>query len=85
MPLRLVKGRHGSPNWYIRGTVRGCAVDESTGVSDRKKAEEIRIKREAEILERSIHGHAVSRTFAEAAIDYMTHGGERKHLDPILA
>lgn len=85
MPLRLVKGRHGSPNWYIRGTIRGCSVDESTGVSDRKKAEEIRIKREAEILERSIHGHAVSRTFAEAATDYMSHGGERKHLAPILA
>jgi integrase len=59
-------------------------VDESTGLSDRAKAEEVLIKRSATVLDRSIHGDAVSRTFAEAALSYLEGGGERTHLDPIL-
>ena len=51
MPLKITQ-RHGSANWYLRGTVRGVAVDETTGTHDRKRAEEIRIKRESEILDR---------------------------------
>lgn len=83
MPLKLVQ-RHSSPYWYIRGTVRGISVDESTGVSDRQAAEEIRILREAEVLKRSIHGDSATRTFAEAALSYMEAGGEREHLGPLL-
>ena len=85
MPLRIVSGRHGSPHLYLRGSIRGRSVDESTGTSDRQAAEAIRIRRETELLERSIHGDAVSITFAEAALSYMEAGGERTHLDPILA
>ena len=84
MPLRVVAGRHGSPYYYLRGTIRGRRVDESTGTSDAKAAEAIRIKRESEELDRSIHGDAISRTFAEAALSYMEMGGERTHLAPIL-
>lgn len=83
MPLTL-KRRHGSPYWYLRGTVRGISVDESTGTSERKAAEEIRAVREAELLKRSVHGDAAVRTFAEAALSYMEAGGERTHLTPIL-
>ena len=83
MPLKLTR-RHGSPYWYIRGSVRGLRVDESTGVGERQAAEDVRIQREAELLQRSIHGDAVSRTFAEAALSYMEAGGERTHLTPIL-
>lgn len=83
MPLRLQR-RHASPNWYIRGTVRGFSVDESTGVSDRRAAEEILALRQAEILKRSVHGDSATRTFAEAALSYMEAGGERTHLAPIL-
>lgn len=83
MPLTL-KRRHGSPSWYLRGTVRGIIVDESTGTGDRKAAEEIRAVREAELLKRSIHGDSATRTFAEAALSYMESGGERSHLAPIL-
>ena len=83
MPLKLVQ-RHSSPYFYIRGTVRGISVDESTGTSDRQAAEEIRILREAEVLKRSIHGDSATRTFAEAALSYMEGGGEREHLAPLL-
>ena len=47
--LRLVRRRK-SPNWIIRGTVRGIRVEETTGTSDRRFAEEIRAKRESETL-----------------------------------
>jgi integrase len=83
MPLKLTQ-RHGSPYWYIRGSIRGCRVDESTGVGDRKTAEEILLKRSSELLERSIHGDALSRTFAEAALSYLEQGGEKAHLAPLI-
>lgn len=84
MPLKLVPGRHGSPYLYIRGSIRGIRVDESTGLSDRAAAEDVLIKRSAEILNRSIHGDSATRTFAEAALGYMEAGGERAHLAPII-
>jgi hypothetical protein len=52
MPLKVVR-RHGSPYFYIRGTVRGISVDESTDVADRKLAEEIRARREWELCKRA--------------------------------
>lgn len=84
MPLRLIKGRHGSPYFYIRGSVRGIRVDESTQTGDPKAAEEIRIRREAELLTLSIRGPQETKTFAEAALDYMQNGGDPSHLAPIL-
>lgn len=83
MPLKLTR-RHGSPCWYIRGSIRGIRVDESTGVDDRKAAEEVLIKRGAEIQHRAIHGDSASRTFGEAALNYLEAGGELDHLAPIL-
>ncbi len=84
MPLKLVK-RGKTDFWYIRGSVRGISVDESTRTGDREAAEEILILRSAELLKRSIHGDSATRTFAEAALSYMEAGGERVHLDPLLA
>lgn len=83
MPLKLTK-RHGSPYWYIRGSLRGRRLDESTGVSDRKTAEEILARRSTQVLDISIHGDAAARTFAEAALSYLEGGGERTHLEPII-
>src|SRR6476619_4795042 len=74
MPLKVVR-RPRSPFFYLRGTVRGRLVTESTGVVDRGLAEEIRIRREAEILNESIHGRAATATFAEAAVNYLRTGG----------
>ena len=83
MPLKVVV-RHGSPYLYLRGSVRGLRIDESTGTADEAAADAIRIKREAELLERSIHGDAVSRTFGEAALSYIQLGGEGVHLAPLI-
>lgn len=83
MPLKLVR-RHGSPFFYLRGAVRGLCVDESTRTVDRKAAEQIRIKREAELLDQSIHGHRAVITFAGAAVSYMEETGNTRFLTPII-
>ena len=79
MPLRLTK-LPTSPNWYIRGTVRGVRVFETTGTDVEAVADEIRIRREALILEESIHGRKQTRPFAEAALSYIEAGGEARFL-----
>lgn len=83
MPLKLVT-RHGSPFWYIRGTVRGVTVDESTGITDRAAAEAVRSKREWEITQGSVFGRRATATFLEAAVSYMEAGGETRFLKPII-
>ena len=83
MSLKLAS-RHGSPNWYLRGTVRGVTVDESTGVADRKAAETIRAQREWEIIQASIHGRKATASFLEAAVAYMEAGGERRYLKRLI-
>jgi integrase len=83
MPLRLVR-RPKSPNWIIRGTVRGIRVEESAGTSDRRVAEEIRAKREAEILTDRVYGRRATCTFAEAALSYIECGGSTRFLEAVL-
>src|SRR5262249_21783253 len=83
MPLRLVR-RPKSPNWIIRGTVRGIRVEESAGTSDRRFAEEIRAKREAEILAQSVYGRRATCTFAQAALSYIEGGGSKRFLAPVV-
>jgi integrase len=80
MPLKVVQ-RHGSPNFYLRGTIRGVAVDETTGTDDRQRAEEIRIRRESEILDRRIHGTRKTATFLEATVMYLEDGGPSRFVD----
>ena len=79
MSLKLTK-RNGSDHWYIRGTVRGKSVFETSGTNDKAPAEEIRIKREAQLLEESIHGRTATVTFAEAASSYIASGGSARFL-----
>ena len=69
MSLKLRK-RKGSRNWYLRGTIRGIPVDETTGTEDEAAATAIRIQREAELLNRSVFGGKATATFLEAAVDY---------------
>ena len=83
MPLRLVR-RLKSPYWIIRGTLRGIRVEESTGTDNKKVAEEIRAKREAEILDQSIYGRRATATFAEAALSYLENGGNKRFLDKVI-
>ena len=83
MSLKLYRKR-GSPNWYIRGTVRGISVDESSGVAERSAAEAIRIQRESGRLHASIFGRKATTSFLEAAVSYMEQGGERRFLGPLI-
>ena len=60
----------------MRGTLRGVRVEESTGTAEKRAAEEIRAKREAEILTESIYGKAATMTFAHAALQFSAGGQE---------
>jgi integrase len=83
MPLKLTH-RPKTPYWIIRGTLRGISVEESTGTCDRRVAEEIRAKREAEILTESVYGRRATATFASAALSYLEHGGSKRFLEPAI-
>src|SRR5262245_27994842 len=79
MPIKLVE-RPESPFWQLRGTVRGIRIRESTGVpiANRRQAEDVRIKREAEVIEQSIHGRPATVTFAAAVNSYLKTGGRKR-------
>jgi integrase len=80
MSLKLIKR---DPYFHLRGTVRGVTVRETTGCTEREDAEAVRIKREAEIVERSIFGRNASATFLEAAVMYLEAGGEARYVEPL--
>jgi integrase len=82
--LKLKRYPKLSPYWYIRGTVKGIYVRESTGTADRTKAEELRLKREREIFDEAALGKERPATFAEAVAGYIGAGGEARFLMPIL-
>lgn len=79
MPLKVVK-RKGSAQFYLRGTVRGVRVFETTGTDSREHAEALRIRRESGLLDRSVFGPGATVTFPEAASSYIAAGGEAKYL-----
>lgn len=81
MPLKI-EWRNGYA--YLRGTLRGISVRESTGVNDPEAAEEIRAKREWEILQSSVHGVKKSGTFIEAVAIYLENAGEARFLQPLI-
>lgn len=88
MSLKLER-KSGRPHWYIRGTIRGVRIRESTGVVERKAAEAIRARREWEIVQRSVFGAESTATFVTAAVSYLDAAGEalagrRRHLQPII-
>ncbi len=70
MPLRIVR-RPGGASLYIRGTVRGQRVFESTGTERADAAEAYRAKREAELWNTAIFGARSTKTFQAAAASYL--------------
>lgn len=80
MPLRLVRIKN-SANWYIRGTVRGQGVFESTGTPRRAKAAAFLEKRQDELWERGVYG---GTTFAAAVTAYLEAGGDDRYLTPLV-
>src|SRR4051794_34820164 len=83
MPLKLYR-RGGSPNWYLRGTLRGISIRESCQTHERSIAEEIRAKREWEILQSSVHGTTQGGTFLAGVAAYLENGGEARFLQPLI-
>lgn len=79
MPLKVTKHPK-SPNLYLRGAIRGISIYETTGTDDKAAAEQIRIRREAELLEESIHGKRVTVSFMQAAQSYLEQGGSHRFL-----
>ena len=57
--------------WYLRGTVAGSRVYETTGTADAAQAEEYRDKRQAELWNRRIYGVEATVTFEEATLSYI--------------
>lgn len=83
MSLKLFK-RKGGEHWYLRGSVRGVAVYESTRTSERPAAEAIRIQREKELLDQSVFGRKATASFLAAAVAYMESGGERRFVGALI-
>ncbi|HBB81975.1 MAG TPA: integrase [Sulfitobacter sp.] len=81
--LKITK-RKGGKSYYVRGTIAGRRLLESTQCERRSDAEIYRQRREAEILAEHTLGRRASLTFAEAALTYIEAGGEARFLRPIL-
>jgi integrase len=78
MPLHVAPPNARSPNCRIRGTVRRIPVDRSAGTPNRRAAQELAVKIEAELLERSIHGPPTAESeplFAQAVKNYLAEAG----------
>lgn len=88
MPLKIFrrKNSQGKPsgNYYIRGTLAGQSVYQSTGVSDKRAAEIIKAQISKEIIDRASLGKSATLTFTEAALTYMESGGETRFIAPLL-
>ncbi len=81
--LLKLYSRKDSPNWWIRGTVRGISVYETTGTAERDAAEIILTIRAKEVLDESIFGKKLSVTFDSAAESYLLSGGSHRFLKPL--
>ena len=68
MPITLTKR---GTIWHLIGTVAGQRVRQSAGTSDRAIADAARIKLEAELQFRAVHGVKGLVTFGEAAESYL--------------
>lgn len=82
MPLKLVLTSR-SPNWWLRGSVRGISVRETTGTPNREEAEMVLIIRSKEVLEESLFGKRANVTFDQAAESYLEAGGSSRFLDRV--
>jgi integrase len=70
--------------WWVRGTVDGEPVRESTRHTDKKRAQSWAAKREWELDQASIYGPGSVFTFGAAVNLYIEGGGEQRFLLPLL-
>lgn len=89
MPLKLYPPRPGkTPNWTVRGTYLGIAVDRSAGTPKKPVADRELKKLEAAI-ERGEYPpkpvqQTASATFLSAALKYLKNGGSRKGVKALI-
>lgn len=79
--LKLTR-RHKSPYWYIRGTLRGSYVEQSTQTTDKDTAEALRITMEGNILNRV--AKMTDATFTTGAINYLQRVGDDKLVPALM-
>jgi integrase len=88
VPLKLVPPRKGkSPNWTIRGSYLGVAVDRSARTDRKAIAEQQRKKLELAIERGEYPPKAAANaglTFLAAAVAYMRGGGEREPMAKLI-
>ncbi|MGA0604932.1 tyrosine-type recombinase/integrase [Phenylobacterium sp. VNQ135] len=82
MPVKLYQRPSGI--YHLRGTVQGVRVDQSARTSDRREAEALRAKVEADLFKRAVYGDKAVATFDEAVEVYLNAGGSPDHLEPIM-
>lgn len=82
--LRLKKYPKRSQNWFVRGTVAGVIVFESTGTADKGQAERYRLKREREVYDAARLGEVKPATFADAVTVYLNKGKGTRFLAQLL-
>jgi hypothetical protein len=61
------------------------ALKKALEPADKKIAEEIRAKREAELLAESVYGRRATATFAQAALSYLEQGGSTRYVNRIIS
>jgi integrase/recombinase XerD len=79
MPLKIIK-KKSSPYWYIRGSIKGRSVYQTTGTTDKEIADAERIALERRILEESVYGVRKTITFGEGVGNYLDAGGSKRFL-----
>jgi integrase/recombinase XerD len=77
MPLQLVKR---GKIWYLRGTVRGVPVYESTKTEIKEAADAVRIATEWRILHETVFGKKAVKTFEDAVTSYLECGGPNRFI-----
>jgi integrase len=62
--------------WHIDGSVAGKRVRKSLGTRDEETAQQLKATYEARLWKRHQLGEEAVRTFEEAALEYLKHGGK---------
>jgi integrase len=83
MPLKVTTRRDRGGLWIV-GTVAGVRVRESAGTDNRSLAEEVKSRREQDLIRASLYGRENETTFAQAAVAYLEAGHSHRFLKPIV-
>jgi integrase len=73
-----------STTWWVSGTINGKRIRESTGHTDKKRAQQWAAKREWELTQQAVFGTESVLTFGAALQFYIEGGGEQRFLLPLL-